>query len=166
MSLTRPHPLWTTCCSNPHEVNKASIEAKKLGWQYRSDYLTTLWFSQNKDGLKISGDHEPASDPFIWPQTRAKQIFWFLIDNNTSSSKFLPKRIWATKCQPIFPDTIITRLMGTQIFEWIITSQTNQNKKIINELDKKSQTKSTIIDQFASLEGQRKSVICVKNFTM
>ena len=39
MSLTQPHPLWTTCGSNSYEVNKACVQAKYLSGRFRTDTL-------------------------------------------------------------------------------------------------------------------------------
>ena len=50
MSLTTPHPLWTTSGSNPFEINKSIIVARLLSGRYRSDYLTRHWSKTNKDG--------------------------------------------------------------------------------------------------------------------
>ena len=37
MSLTCPHPLWTTCGSNLFEINKAFTVSRMLSGQYISD---------------------------------------------------------------------------------------------------------------------------------
>ena len=50
MSLTTPHPLWTTSGSNPFEINKSIIVARLLSGQYRSDYLTRHWSKTNPSG--------------------------------------------------------------------------------------------------------------------
>ena len=39
MSLTSPHPLWTTCQSNSFELSKAVTQAKFLSGRYRTDML-------------------------------------------------------------------------------------------------------------------------------
>ena len=39
MSLSSPHPLWTTCQDNSFECSKAIIQAKLLSGRYRSDSL-------------------------------------------------------------------------------------------------------------------------------
>ena len=47
--------------------------------------------------------------PYFWPQTRAKQTFWFLISNNTKPGQYLPWKIWSNKCQPIFSSHNMTQ---------------------------------------------------------
>ena len=49
MSLLRPHPIWTTCGSNPFEVNKAITQARMLSGRYITDQLARHW-TQNKAG--------------------------------------------------------------------------------------------------------------------
>ena len=49
MSLTKTHPLWTTCSDNSFEVGKAVIVAKLLSGRYRTDKLLKH-FSPGQDG--------------------------------------------------------------------------------------------------------------------
>ena len=49
MSLSHPHPLWTTAGSNPFEISKAVIQARMLSGRYPSDYLARHW-TKNKNG--------------------------------------------------------------------------------------------------------------------
>ena len=51
LSLSRPHPLWTTCASNPWEINKALIVARLLSGQYISDWHARHWSKENPDGF-------------------------------------------------------------------------------------------------------------------
>ena len=50
MSLTKPHPLWLTCGTNPYEVHKAVVQAKMLSGRYVTDQLSRYW-TTNKAGL-------------------------------------------------------------------------------------------------------------------
>ena len=50
MSLSSPHPLWTTAGS-PFEVRKATISARMLSGRYRTDYLARHWSKTNPEGL-------------------------------------------------------------------------------------------------------------------
>ena len=51
MSLSLPHPLWTTCSSNPFEVNKARVQAALLSGRYKTDYLSRHWNFSNPNGF-------------------------------------------------------------------------------------------------------------------
>ena len=51
MSLCKPHPLWSSCTSNPFEVNKAVVQARMLSGRYPTDQLTKHWNQKNKSGL-------------------------------------------------------------------------------------------------------------------
>ena len=50
MSLSWPHKIWTTCGSNPFEINKAVVQARMLSGRYITDKLSRHW-NQNKLGL-------------------------------------------------------------------------------------------------------------------
>ena len=50
MSLSTPHPIWTTAGS-PFEVRKATISAKMLSGRYRTDRLMRHWSKSNPHGL-------------------------------------------------------------------------------------------------------------------
>ena len=50
MSLTCPHPLWTSCGSNPFEIHKAVTQAKMLSGTYVTDKLSRHW-SNNPNGF-------------------------------------------------------------------------------------------------------------------
>ena len=50
MSLSTPHPLWTTAGS-PFEVSKAVVTARMLSGRYRTDKLMSNWNSSNQAGL-------------------------------------------------------------------------------------------------------------------
>ena len=43
MSLTRPHPIWSSCGSNPYEINKAIVQARMLSGRYVTDQLARHW---------------------------------------------------------------------------------------------------------------------------
>ena len=49
MSLSRPHPVWSSAHSNPYEVNKAIIQARMLSGRYRTERLCRFW-SSNPNG--------------------------------------------------------------------------------------------------------------------
>ena len=51
MSLSAPHPLWTSCSSNPYEVKKAIIQATLLSGRYKTDYLARHWYKSNPNGF-------------------------------------------------------------------------------------------------------------------
>ena len=49
MSLSSPHPIWSTTGSNPYEVSKAIQQARLLSGRYRTESLCSHW-SKNKHG--------------------------------------------------------------------------------------------------------------------
>ena len=50
MSLVKPHPIWSSCNSNPYEVNKAIVKARMLSGRYPTDKLCRHW-THNRSGL-------------------------------------------------------------------------------------------------------------------
>ena len=49
MSLSFPHPIWTSAGS-PYEVGKAVIAARMLSGRYRTDTLSKHWTRDNPEG--------------------------------------------------------------------------------------------------------------------
>ena len=46
MSLSQPHPIWTSAGSSPYEVRKATVQARMLSGRYRTCVLaqeTLVW---------------------------------------------------------------------------------------------------------------------------
>ena len=54
MSLTKPHPIWLTAGSNPHEISKAVQQARFLSGRYRSACLTKHWANNNREGYCLA----------------------------------------------------------------------------------------------------------------
>lgn len=50
MSLMKPHPLWSSCGSNPYEIHKAQVQAKMLSGRYVTDKLARHW-RENSSGI-------------------------------------------------------------------------------------------------------------------
>ena len=50
MSLSTPHPIWTTAGS-PFEVSKAVVSARMLSGRYRTDRLARHWSNSNPKGF-------------------------------------------------------------------------------------------------------------------
>ena len=50
MSLSSPHPLWTTAGSSPTQVSMASVQSVMLSGRYRTEGLCSHW-SSNPDGF-------------------------------------------------------------------------------------------------------------------
>ena len=56
MSLSCPHPLVTSCGSNPYEINKSIIQLKMLSGRYRSDKLLSHFHPTNSPKCQLSCD--------------------------------------------------------------------------------------------------------------
>lgn len=62
MSLTRPHPLWFSCGSNPFESHKSVQTSRMLSGRYLTDRLQRHW-TQNRDGFCLLPECSPARSP-------------------------------------------------------------------------------------------------------
>ena len=51
LSLTTPHPVWTTLDGNPFQARAASIQALFLSGRYRTERLRRHWTPNNRDGF-------------------------------------------------------------------------------------------------------------------
>ena len=50
MSLSKPHPLWSTAGSSPSKVAMATIQAQMISGRFRTEQLCSNW-SKNKAGI-------------------------------------------------------------------------------------------------------------------
>ena len=62
MSLTQPHPLWTTCGSNSYEVNKAFVQEKYLSGRFRTDTLLNHLGRTNSKLCQLHPEDEEVGD--------------------------------------------------------------------------------------------------------
>ena len=49
MSLTKPHPLWSTAESSPSKISMATVQARMISGRYRTEMLCSNW-SKNTSG--------------------------------------------------------------------------------------------------------------------
>ena len=50
MSLNKPHPIFTSCLSNPFESNKSVQHSAVLSGRFKTDYLSRHWVKENLNG--------------------------------------------------------------------------------------------------------------------
>ena len=55
MSLSRPHPIWTSAGSSPYEVKKATVQARMLSGRYRTCWLRRHWSGDQSGNCNIPG---------------------------------------------------------------------------------------------------------------
>ena len=58
MSLSTPHPIWTTCEGNSFEIAKALIAAKFLSGRYRTDKLLKHFSKDNTGNCSLCNEVE------------------------------------------------------------------------------------------------------------
>ena len=61
MSLSVPHPLWTTCEGNPFEIAKSIVVAKLLSGRYRCDKLLKHFSKNNNGNCSLCQDESEGS---------------------------------------------------------------------------------------------------------
>ena len=57
MSLSKPHPMFTTCSSNTFETNKSICQAALLSGRFKTDYLSRHWDKENPEGFCVLCTH-------------------------------------------------------------------------------------------------------------
>ena len=50
MSLSSPHPMFTTCGSNSFETNKSTCQAALISGRFKTDLLARHWVQENPEG--------------------------------------------------------------------------------------------------------------------
>ena len=55
MSLSTPHPIWTSARSSPYEIRKATVQARMLSGRYRTCWLRRHWSGDSSGTCKIPG---------------------------------------------------------------------------------------------------------------
>ena len=55
MSLSQPHPIWTTAGSSPYEVRKATVQSRMLSGRYRTCWLRRHWSGDSSGHCKVPG---------------------------------------------------------------------------------------------------------------
>ena len=55
MSLSHPHPIWTTAGSSSYEVRKATVQARMLSGRYRTCWLRRHWSGDPTGVCKVPG---------------------------------------------------------------------------------------------------------------
>ena len=63
MSLEAPHVLWTSCNSNPYEVQKAVIQSRMLSGRYRDDRLARHFTSNTSGSCLLCQENGEANPP-------------------------------------------------------------------------------------------------------
>ena len=55
MSLSKPHPIWTSAGSSPYEVRKATVQARMLSGRYRTCWLRRHWSGDSSGSCRVPG---------------------------------------------------------------------------------------------------------------
>ena len=103
MSLTKPHPLWTTTGGNPHEVAKAVQQARLLSGRYRTNALMKHW-NQSYNGqcsapgcVSIETIEHIIIDCIAYTETRQKLLSMWLSTQSQEVYKLVLHALTSSK---------------------------------------------------------------------
>ena len=106
MSLTKPHPIWSTPKSNPHEISKAIQQARFLSGRYRTEMLTKHWNPASTGCCKAPGckiqesvehilldcqQYTPERHKLVsmWLSTEVSEVYHLVLHAFTSKKSYL-----------------------------------------------------------------------------
>ena len=143
MSLTVPHPLWTTCEGNPFEIAKAIVQAKLLSGRYRTDKLLKHFSKNNTGNCSLCANESEGSVEHLLvlcPElVQSRQNAFNMLDKKdhfSDRSRNLIYEIYTTSV-PNF----VQLLLDCSVVPQVITAcQTSDNNFILSELFKFSRT--------------------------
>ena len=135
MSLTKPHPIWTTAGSNPYEVAKSIQQARFLSGRYRTEYLCRHW-SANVKGFCLS----PTCD-----QTEENIEHILLFCGAYTSVRDNLTSLWLSNSNPIVhylafdaltssPDYLVQFILDCSVLPRVITAVQDYGKIILDIL--------------------------------
>ena len=58
MSLSKPHPIWTSAGSSQYEVRKATVQARMLSGRFRTCWLRRHWSGDPTGSCRVPGCSE------------------------------------------------------------------------------------------------------------
>ena len=143
MSLTTPHPLWTTCEDNPFEISKAVVAAKFLSGRYPTDRLLRH-FDKNLTGrctLCPDDDNDGSLEHLLLlcpSLTNCRQQQLQMLTNNPAISDKARDIILAASVNPI--PHFVQLLLDCSVLPVVIVTRQEGDKNIQNEIFKFSRT--------------------------
>ena len=143
MSLSKPHPLWTTCGSNSYEVNKACIQAKYLSGRFRTDTLLHHFSKANSRFCQLHPDDEEVGDlvhhlvlcPVLADRRELIFEYWdTLVADNLPCQEILK----FVKSAPI--KTFMQFILDCSVMPEVIHAEQQHGKNILSILFRASRT--------------------------
>ena len=144
MSLTTPHPMWSTAGSSPSKIAMATIQAQMVSGRYRTEGLCRHW-SNNLSGtclLSKACSTTIEDIPHILSTCEAlSTIRKGLMDFTKEFSKTVPaiQHLILTLCNPSNP-AFVQFLLDCSCIPSVITSTQVYGKEILEDLFNISRT--------------------------
>ena len=141
MSLTNPHPLWTTCNGNPFETSKAILQAKFLSGRYRCDSLLRH-FDKTLDGnCSLCRDSDGSIEHLLLlcpSLSECRDQQFLMLDNNPHISDKAKELIYSAFVKSTHD--FIQILLDCSVVSEVIELYQNSDKKILEDIFKFSRT--------------------------
>ena len=142
MSLSVPHPLWTTCDSNPFEIAKSTVQAKLLSGRYRTDKLLKHFSKNNTGNCSLCEDETEGSIEHLLvlcpTLAQTRQNMFNMLEKGELFSDKSKKLIYDAYSSSV-PD-FVQLLLDSSVLPEVISACQNNENYILSELFKFSRT--------------------------
>ena len=144
MSLSTPHPLWTTAGSSPSKVAMATVQAQMISGRYRTQQLCSHWSPQTTGFCLLSSScsstiedlpHILSTCNALLPAREKLQRF----SSSYSEKHPLVKEIVQTFCQPSHPQ-FCQFILDCSVLPQVILAHQLHGKEILEQLFQLSRT--------------------------
>ena len=144
MSLSTPHPLWTTAGSSPSKVAMATVQAQMISGRYRTQQLCSHWSPQTTGFCLLSSScsstiedlpHILSTCNALLPAREKLQRF----SSSYSEKHPLVKDIVQTFCQPSHPQ-FCQFILDCSVLPQVILAHQLHGKEILEQLFQLSRT--------------------------
>ena len=143
MTLSKPHPLWTTCGGNSYELNKASIQAKYLSGRFRTEKLLSHFSSTNSKFCQLHPVTETIGDiahhlvlcPWLQDRREALFEYWDHISSDNPPARDILKSF-----QSAAPNLFLQFVLDCSVLPQIIEATQAHGNIILTTLFKATRT--------------------------
>ena len=143
MSLSSPHPLWSSCGDNSYELNKACTQAKYLSGRFRTDKLLSSFSGENSPFCQLHPDTHTEGDLLhqlvLCPSLASRRVVLFEYWDNISASSPPCKEI-LVKMKTTNPENFLQFVLDCSAVPDVIAAVQAHGKSIYNILYKATRT--------------------------
>ena len=141
MSLSTPHPLWTTCQANSFELSKAFIQAKFLSGRYRTDRLLRHFDKKSTGSCSLCQDIDGSLEHLLLlcpslSQCRSQQLNMLTMNSDYSDKS--KQIIFDTSNKSV--SNFVQLLLDCSVLPEVIEANQNSDSSVMGEIFKFSRT--------------------------